>query len=252
MKKLVLPLFVLTLATLVLTPSVQAQEDAAEMAYTVTLEPVTGHAAAMEEGAKRHMEWYEEAGGEWSWAVFEIGMGARTGQYVWFSGGHTYASFDEPDVDQQESNESIERNFSPHVENAVISLARQRTDLSMRPADAALRPIYEVLTFSLTPGSEPAFIHFLEKIKSALESVEAPFEYTVYQSAQGGNGDWVISLPHESFGSMGGGGDFEDLFEQAFGKYEARGLLDGLGDAVASVSSEIFFLRRDLSLNIGM
>ncbi len=250
MKKLVLPLFVWTLAILALATPVQAQEDTPEMAYVVTVEPMAGHASAMEEGAKRHMEWYGEAGGQWVWAVFEIGMGERTGQYVWFSGGHTYADFDQPDVDRQASNESLDRNFAPHVENVVASLGRQRTDLSMRPDNAPIRPIYEVLTFTLAPGGEPAFINTMEKIKEALSTVEGPIEYTVYQSAQGGNGDWVVSIPHESFSSMGGPGDMNDLFEQAFGRFEARRLEDAMGNSVASATSEIFFLRSDLSLNL--
>ena len=44
--------------------------------------------------------------------------------------------------------------------------------------------------------------------------------YFVFQSAQGGNGDWAVSIPHDNFAGMDGGADMKALLEPAFGDFE--------------------------------
>lgn len=251
MKKLVFLLALAAIPSLTVTSPASAQNTAADMAYTIVAEPMPGHASAFEEGARKHLEWVGEEGGSWTWAVFEIAFGERTGQYFFFSGGHTYADFDQPDVDPVANAESIDRNVAPHVENAVAQLIRLRPDLSMVVPGAALSPLYEVVTFQLNPGHEPQWVHFLERLKTAFEDTGFPIEYLVFQGAQGGTlGEWVVSIPHENFASMSGPGDFDALLEQAFGEFESQSLLGILDEAIGSSTNEIFVLRRDLSLNL--
>lgn len=112
MKKLVFLFTLAAIAILTVTSPAQAQDAAAEMGYFVIAEPMAGHASAFEEGAMKHMEWYGEEGGSWTWAAFEIGFGARTGQYAFYSGGHTYADFDQPDVNPVASSH-------PEIQNCI-------------------------------------------------------------------------------------------------------------------------------------
>jgi hypothetical protein len=221
------------------------------MAQVLTAQPIQGHANALEAGATRHMEWYGgSGGGAWTWAAFEIAMGDRTGQYVWFSGSHTYADFDTPDVNPAESAASIAENITPHLASVNVMLGRFRPDLSLINPDAGVRPLYEVLTFTLKGGADDRFEHFLAKVREAFG--ETGFEYSVYQAAQGGNpSEWVVSIPHDDFASMGGDpGDFPRLMSAAHGEYETRALLESLGHIVASQTSEVFVFRPDLSVNI--
>ena len=252
MKKFVFLLALAAIPILTVTSPAPAQNTPANMAYVVVAEPMAGHASAFEEGARKHQEWVGQQGGSWTWAAFEIALGERTGQYVFFSGGHTYADFDNPDVDPVANAESIDRNVAPHVENVRIQLTRLRPDLSMLGEAGPLSPFYEVVTFQVNPGHDQQWIHFLEKFKTALEGVGAPLEYLVFQGAQGGTlGEWVVSIPHENFASMSGPADFGALLEQAFGEFESRSLLGILNEAIASSTNEIYVLRPDLSRNLG-
>jgi hypothetical protein len=253
MKKLAILSFVGILSTLTLSsPALTQDAPPAEMGYIVVVDPLLGHGSAFEEGAKKHMEWYADAGGTWPWAVFEVSMGERTGQWVWFSGSHSYADFDTPDVDPTESDRSLERNITPHVSNVEVSLTRLMPDLSMIVADAPVRPLYEVITFQLKPGKDAQFTHVLKKLKTAFAGLGDQVEYGVYQAAQGGRGgQWLVSIPHESFASMGGDADFEGLMAEVLGDFEAQSVLDMLDDAIASETREVFALRSDLSLNLG-
>ncbi len=231
-----------------------AQEPTGLMGYVVAVDPLPGHGSQFEEGAKRHMEWYADAGGSWSWAVFEIIMGERTGQYVFGSFNHAYADFDTSDVDPQGSAASIDRNVAPHTENVVASMVRFRDDLSMAEPGQPLRPIYEVLSFEVKPGHNEDFEHFWVKFREAIQASGMPAEYFVYQYAQGGKGGtWVISIPHESFAEMEGPeGWMEDMFEQAYGKFEGRALMEMVGEIMTSFTSEIFAYRADMSVNVPM
>ena len=156
MKKLLFLVAVVAIPILTVGSPAQAQDAAAEMAQVVIVEPITGHTSAFVEGAKKHLEWVSDQGGTWALAGFEIIFGERTGQFFFFTGGHTYADFDEPDVDPAAAAQSIERNIAPHVENVRVQFIRLRTDLSMIDPAAAPRPFYEVITFRLNPGAAPS------------------------------------------------------------------------------------------------
>ena len=77
--------------------------------------------------------------------------------------------------------------------------------------------------------------------------------YNVCQYAQGGLGNtWVVSIPRANFASMGGMGDggFQALMEQAHGELGAAAAQDLFDRAVASMSSDVFAFRPDLSVNL--
>lgn len=198
------------------------------------------------------MEWYADSGGQWTWIGFEISMGERTGEYVWFTGGHTYADFDQPDVDPQANAESVDEKIAPHVSDVRVALSRVRPEVSMIVADAGLRPLYEVITFGLNPGGGPAFMHFLGKLKEAFETTGAAVEYTVREVTQGATGaQWTVVLPHESFASMELAPDLlETLMEQVHGGFESDALVEMFNSAVSSVTSEVYVTRPDLSVNL--
>lgn len=252
MNKLAYLSAVLVVLGLTLAPAVHAQAAAGTVGQVVVALPMAGHGSAFEEGARRHMEWYGDNGGSWTWAAFEIAMGERTGHYVWFTGGHQYADWDTPDVDPQGSNESIDRNISPHVEDVTVSLVNLRPDLSILRENAPLRPIYEVITLEVHPGKEPQFLSAMAMLKDVFEAAPQPAEYAVYQGAQGSNGEWVVSIPYASFGDLTPPSDegFAALVRSVHGETGARVFDEQFAESVASFSSEIFTLRPDLSVNL--
>ncbi len=223
---------------------------AGPMSQTIVATPLPGHAGALEAGAMRHMEWYAgSGGGSWTWLAFQVIMGERTGQYVWVTGGHSYADFDMADVDPSMSNESIAENITPHVTGVRVALLRANADLGIAQTTPSTAPLYKVLTFTLKPGADARFGHVLAKLKEAFG--DSGIAYTVFQSAQGGNGQWIVSIPHENFASMDTDPSlFPRLMTAAHGEYEATALLESLGEIVASQTSEILAFRPDLSVNV--
>lgn len=254
MKRLALPLLLVALPFFGIAPIVSAQDAPGTLAQVIVVDPLPGHAAALEEGAQQHLEWMRDAGGTWQWSAFEIVMGERTGSYVWGTFNHEYADFDTPDVDPQASSQSVDRNIAPHVDEVVVAMANLRPDLSMVVTDAPLRPMYEVVTFELNNGKDLQFAAALAMIKETFATAGGGIEYLVYQFAQGGSGQWVVSIPHESFSSMGGMDDagFLGMMRQVHGEHGARNLTDLMDTSVARVTSEIFVLRPDLSANLPM
>jgi len=126
-----------------------------------------------------------------------------------------------------------------------------RPELSIIVEDAPPMPLYEVITFEINNGMNDEFEHFLEMVKKGLETVGA--NYNVFQYAQGGPGNtWVVSIPHANFASMGGMGNdgFQALMEQVHGKLGAAAAQDMFDRAVASMSSNVFAFRPDLSANL--
>ena len=225
-----------------------------DMGQVVVVDPLPGNAAGFEEGIRRHLDWVRSAGSSWSWLGFEIIMGERTGQYMFGTFNHAYADWDTPDVDQQASGESFDRNVALFVDNATSSLIRLRPELSMATPGQAPRPLYEVITFQVKPGKDRAFEHFWVKFREAVEATALDGEYFIYQYAQGApGGTWVVSIPHGSFAEMESPvGWMDTMFEEAFGAFEGQAILDEAGELLISLSSEIFQFRPDLSVNVPM
>lgn len=242
---------VIALALAAFAPAVAAQGAPGTVAQLIVVEPLNGHAVELEEGVRTHMDNMRKAGETWTWTGFEVVMGERTGSYVWGSFNHQYADWDSPDVDPQTASASIDRNIAPHVENVRVSLANLRTDLSVTTEDRTIRPMYEVLTFRLKGGKDLQFASAVGMVKEAVERGGGGVEFLVYQFAQGSNGEWVISIPHTSFASMGtmNNDGFWAMMRDAHGEHGADTWQQLMDASVASMTSEIFQSRPDLSFN---
>lgn len=239
---------------LALSRGAQAQEPTSAIGQVIVVDPLPGHAAALEEGAKKHMAWLKGQGATWSWVGFEIIMGERTGQYVWGSFNHAYADFDSPDVDPQASSASIDENIASHVHDATVQLVRLLPDLSMATPGGALSPLYEVMTFKVKPGQDEAFLLWWDKFKEALTETGTEAQYFLYAGAQGTvAGEYVLSVPHESFADMDAPeGWIPRLLTQVHGEADGRRLMEMGGAALESWHTEVFALRPDLSVNLPM
>ena len=248
--------YLLAFATLALgsnATAALAQGVGNTVAQVQAVTPLPGHTSAFLDGLREQMELYRDTGGAWPWATFQVVMGPRTGQFVFYTGGHTYADFDAPDGDQQRLEESFYDNIEPHVEHATSWFLRARPDLGISTPGAPVRPIYEVITLQTSgPDMDMQMVHVLESIKASWEAMGGA-EYSVFQGAQGADpGQWVVTIPYENFASMDGpSGSMEDLFAVAAGEFQARALVDMFAEAISSATSEVFVLRRDLSMNLG-
>ncbi len=238
------------------TPLLAAQmpDDGQTIGQVVFVNPLAGHASAMEEGVQAHMSWALENGDTWTWTGWEIIAGKRTGSYMFASLGHAWSDFDDPPTNPMEAGRSIERNIAPHVEDVHVSMWRVRPALSMMAPDAPLRPLGEMITISVKPGQEEHFEHLIAQFKSALEQTPG-VEFIVLQQALGGEGPtYIVGVPHANWASFEGAGrneGFRALMEAAHGRAGAEAINAAFNDAVAWARSEVIALRPDLSMNQG-
>lgn len=214
------------------------------------MEAIPGHTEQFEAGMERYARWYEEAGGSMTWEAFGIAMGERSGQYLIWAGGRTYADFDAQDVDAAESAAMWNEHVAPHMASMRAQFLHHMPDLSI--GDNVGAPIYEVLTFQLrSAGGEAAMEQLMGAIRTSLEGMEG-IRYSVFRGAQGAPmGQWLVSIPYDNFSGMdgAGGGGMEGMFSNAFDDFHARSLAELWDETVASGHSEVLVRRPDLSAN---
>ena len=97
------------------------------------------------------------------------------------------------------------------------------------------------------------FANVLRKLKHANEQMGLDIGYSVFRPRIGGVGNqWVISVPHGSFAEFGEGSDdwMEQLLLEVYGPADMESIMEDLDDSIASAKSELFVVRRDLSMNL--
>lgn len=231
-----------------------AQDATGDVAISVMVETLPGHGPAFEEGMKEHMAALTGMGDTSTWMVFEIAAGERTGQYMVASFSHTWDFFDQPPtVDQEEAQASMQANIVPHVQGVQTQWMVRRSDLGQWTAATPVAPMYEVITFEVRGNMNPTFANVLAKLKHANEEMGVDGGYSVFRPRVGGTGNqWVLSVPHQNFAGFGEGEEdwMEQLLVQVYGPVEMQSIMDDLDDAIVSAKSELFVVRRDLSMNM--
>ena len=72
-----------------------AQETGQESITRASIHtPMPGMKAAYEEGVKKHQQWHKEHNDTWTFNVWQITSGPRTGDYVHVTSGHQWGDFD--------------------------------------------------------------------------------------------------------------------------------------------------------------
>lgn len=245
----------LTFAILVTPPASAQDAMPGEFAQVYQVTPLQGQVGDFENHMKAYINWAVGQGASWSWVAFEVVMGERSGQYMFGTFNHEMADWDTPDIDQEADRAATMQHIMPYAQGYQGQFMRNRRELGTSSADAPLRPFYQVIRFQLNNGQDETFIQALTMLKGALDSagMSGEFEYSVFQSIIGGSGgEWAISIPHETFASMAPGEDdaMEQLIASVYGEFHADTLTEMFNEAVASVNSELFVLRPDLSINL--
>jgi hypothetical protein len=250
----VLAVAALAAALAILPAPSQAQDAGGNVAQTVVVDPLPGHAMAFEEGMKAHQASMIRAGDESVWVTFEIVAGERSGQFMVGTFDHAWADFDqEPPVDPARAEESMADNIMPHVEDFRVQWMERMVDLGGWTPDSPRAPMYEVITFQVRPGKDRVFEHFLTKLKGAMSGAGAMPAYSVFLPAVGGtSGEWAVSVPHQSLAEFGATSRdwMEQLLVQAYGHADMQAIIDMADSAIESSKSELFVLRPDLSMNL--
>lgn len=230
-----------------------AQEGNVTMAYFVTTD--LANVLQLEEGIRVHVDWHAQQNDPRPGLVYQAMHGGN--EYVWVSGGHVWADFDNPSVDPQADMADFAEAAGSHTTGLDVRTWVTWTDVSMPPAPDAVVPIWEVIEWDLKATSEgiQALRSAFEKVKAAFEQQGMEIRYTVNEVVGIDDGPQMfVAIAHDSMGEMDAAepGSLDQMLAQAYGHADAVQIIRSFEEYLTPTASRVWVLRTDLSHMPGM
>jgi len=229
--------------------SAAPQEMPGNVAQVVFIKPKAGMRQQLEQGAKRHMDWHRQHKDTWTWAVWEVIAGDRTGDYVAATLNHHWKDFDDHAQFMQADVADANTNIMPYVESEAARFYLMHPEMSRPPDTPGFSTFSEALEFRVKAGAEPEFLLVMGKVHEAIQKTDWPVRYIWYSLYIGGDHPtYVLLLPRNNWTEFKPvEPPFLAMLEKAFGRLEADSLMKMLTKSVESQRSEIIMFRPDLS-----
>ena len=224
-----------------------AQEEAETMGQLFFVQPNGGEVLQWEAAYKKHVDWHRSKNDTWSWPVWEIVSGERTGQYVIGTFGHPWKDMDRGEFGAADRADAI-ANEGPHVEAFTVELWRNLPELS-RPPEGP--PALAVANYShLNQGMQGEYMEAIRKIHDAISKAEdwggGYFRGIVVASGEdptvvrwAARSTWGDFQPGET--------SFMEMMEKAYGRQETASIMDTINRSTHCRRSEVWARRPDLS-----
>ncbi len=206
--------------------------------------------ADFEAAHKRHLQWHHQQHDTWSFVVWQIISGERSGNYVAGTFGHDWKDFDDRAKFEEADEAAFMQTVWPAVESATTSYWLYRADLSLpEPGQTGPEPYAEVITFFLKPDAwEPDVEESIKKINGALKKGNTALHGEWYQLLNGGPDAMALVMGHKSWADFQPPGkDFFTVVTEAYGPQLTRTLFRTFGENMRATRSEIMHYRPDLS-----
>jgi hypothetical protein len=232
----VLPLFIAAVP-------LRAQEGNLSLAFFVTVSDE--NVSEIEEAIRDHSDWHADQGDTWTWNVWEA-LGGEN-EYVYISGGHTWADLDTPHVDMAADQAEWEGNGARYSDTSEMQMWMDVPEFSRPPADQPA--VAQVIEFSMNPGGEEAFAEAMNKLRAAFEAVQPDATYGVSQIVSGPEGrSGFVAIFGSAFADFDAmGPELPVILGQHYGEVEARVILEMISNAVTFRQQRIWAFRPDLS-----
>lgn len=245
--------FTLACALLGFALPLEAQEGNVTMAYFVTTD--LANVMQLEEGIRDHVDWHAQQNDPSPGLVYQAMQGGN--EYVWVSGGHMWADFDNPPVDPHADMADFAEGAGSHTTGLDVRTWVTWTDVSMPPADLSVVPIWEVIEWDLRATSEgfQALHSAFGKVKAAFEEQGIATRYTVnHVVGIDGAPQMFVAIAHDSMGEMDAmePGGLDRMLAQAHGHAEAVQIIRTFEAYLTPRASRWWVLRTDLSYMPGM
>jgi hypothetical protein len=238
----------LSVFVLLVTLPASAQFPSKSVAEIYEVKPKAG--ADYEAAHKRHIEWHRQQHDTWSYAVWEIISGERSGTYIGGTFGHDWKDFDQRAKMEEADLANFRQTMGPAVQSIAASYWLHRADLSL-PVEGQTGPdpYAEVITFFLKPDAwEPDVEESIKRINDALRKGNPAIHGVWYQLLNGGPDALVLAIDHKSWGDFQPSGkEFFTVLTEAYGTQLTRSLFRMFGENISATRSEIFHYRPDLS-----
>lgn len=250
MKRIAVSLCVVALA---LALPAAAQMAPKSITRVVVVKAKNGMHQQFEEGLKKYHQWEHQQNRPFTYYVWVVISGDRTGEYVLVSGGHDWKDFDEvlksrPAGDSKE----LAADVGPYVESFATSYWQAHPDLTSIAPQAGQTPAQylSVTTYSVKLGSGDDFEEAIKAADEAIKKTQWPALPSQWFSLiNGGEGGvWVHATGHKDWASFQPPEpSFGKMLSGVFGKEGSNALFQKFVKSLISVRSEIFRYDPDLS-----
>ena len=106
--------------------------------------------------------------------------------------------------------------------------------------------------YQVKMGQVPQFEAAMKRYRDLIVEHAPELEYVVHQTVVGAEaGQYLLAVPMEGMVSMGETTDLDGIIQHAIGAYAWQQLTEDFYSSVASDTSAVVVMRRDLSLNLG-
>lgn len=234
---------------LALGPAPDAEAQDLARVYRVTPKDVGAFEAAL----TKHVQDRIEHDDPWSWSVMQVVVGEHVGDFVYRSGGHSWADFDAYDEGfGAEAGLHYDLNVGPLVAKTVHWITAEDTANSRLPADSIWPSInlLEVITYHVEPGMMQQFNQVIGSIHGAIEDSDWPVHYAWVDPVSGMKGpqktlvifarDWAEFEQPET--------PMMEMLQDELGEDETQQLMQQFGNSFRAVESSVLRWRHDLSI----
>jgi hypothetical protein len=221
--------------------------DRGDAAHLFGYLPKQGMEARFDAGYRAHLEWHRGKRDPLAWHGWYVTSGERAGMFIDGSFGAPFAAFDQR-VDPAGDAADAGRNVTAFATTAFRASYRLRRGLSTgfplerwRPTSAV-----QVFRYTLRPGNGQRFEAVLRAVRTQLLRDGGAPIHTWYELVSGGpSPGYLLMVARDDWRSYDRHGDGIEALLAA--TPDADRLLDDYAASVASVESESWSYREDLS-----
>lgn len=228
-----------------------AQSVSHDIAYFHVNRVKPGMAAQYETARKHHWLWHQKMGDTWSFHVWQIVSGERSGTYMVCSFNHSWKEVDESDQKVRGEEDDPAARVEPYLEAEWESYYRYLPQLSLAP-EAGFSPSSKlaVFRFVLKPGEVNSFLLAQTRIRNALMKAGDRGTVRWYELITGGESPQFLMLADRADWASyekAGTEDVDGVLRKIHGEQQTAAVLRDIHHAVLSKYVETWQYRPDLS-----
>lgn len=236
------------LAVLLLAAGTASALDDQSLLWVYWIEPRAGMETQFEQALQAHHVWRREQDDPWTWIVWRIASGPRSGTYAVGAFNRQWADFDNPPVAPDRASANYRATIAPYVESIELQHYTHLGSFSHSPAELPPRKLSITEEFHVHVGAESAFEEAAARIDAAIRQTNTPLYYEWWRLDTGGKKPlyarvrllWSFAEINEPQASL------RSILEQAYGEREAAAIAAQFNDSVRSRSNRMAIVRPDL------
>lgn len=222
-------------------------KDSGDAAHLFAYFPKDGQEDRFDEGYRAHLNWHRDKHDPLAWYGWHVASGERVGMFIDGSFGAPFAAFDQR-IDPKNDAADAVRTFVPFAKDVFRASYRVRREFSTGFPLEQWQPSKSVQVFhyTLRAGTQARFENVLRAAYEALQGTNHAPAHTWYELVIGGETPgYMLMIARDGWAAYDHyDGNLERLLA---GSIERTTVLNDLAASVATVKSETWSYRQDMS-----